>query len=89
MRKQTESVEDYLKAIYTLSENEERVSTNELAEILKIKPASVTGMLKKLAGQDAPLVDYISHRGVLLTEYGRQMALETLRPITGCWRLFW
>ena len=79
MRKQTESVEDYLKAIYTLSENEERVSTNELAEILKIKPASVTGMLKKLAGQDAPLVDYISHRGVLLTEYGRQMALETLR----------
>ena len=50
------SVEDYLKAIYDLSINGNAVSTTEISRTLKVAPASVTEMLKKLAEKG-----YISH----------------------------
>ena len=40
------SVEDYLKAIYSLSEACDADSTSAIAETLDIQPASVTGMVK-------------------------------------------
>ena len=43
------SIEDYLKAIYDLSRAEEPASTSAIAEVLDIQPASVTGMVKRLA----------------------------------------
>jgi DtxR family Mn-dependent transcriptional regulator len=43
----SQSMEDYLKAIYDLSVDHGRVTTNQLAERLDVTPASVTGMLKK------------------------------------------
>ena len=45
----SESIQNYLKAIYRLREDGPRVSTNALAERLSIAAASVTGMVKKLA----------------------------------------
>jgi DtxR family Mn-dependent transcriptional regulator len=75
----TQSIEDYLKAIYELTVNEGRASTTDLANYLKVTPASVTGMLKKLAKTDPPLVEYQKHHGVLLTEGGEKVALETIR----------
>ncbi len=69
------AMEDYLKAIYELGENE--VKTQVLAEALNISSASVTGMLKKLA--DLKLVVYEKYQGVSLSPAGRKMALETLR----------
>ena len=75
----SQSIEDYLKAVYELTQDAERASTNALAKALDIAPASVTGMLQKLAESDPPLLDYRKHRGVSLTEAGRKVALETIR----------
>ena len=75
----TDSIQDYLKSIYDLTENGRPASTNLLAARLGIKPASVTGMLQKLASQKPPLVDYHKHQGVKLTSKGRRAALEVIR----------
>lgn len=75
----TQSIEDYLKAIYELTVNEKRASTTDLANYLQVTPASVTGMLKKLAKTDPPLVKYKKHRGVMLSEDGKKIALEIIR----------
>jgi DtxR family Mn-dependent transcriptional regulator len=76
----TESVDDYLKAILELSGSEEkRVTSNALAQRLGVRAASVTGMLQKLASQRPSLVRYEKHHGVVLTGPGKKRALEVLR----------
>lgn len=76
----TESVDDYLKAILELGGPEEqRVSSNALAHKLGVRPASVTGMLQKLAAQRPSFVKYEKHHGVQLTVAGKMRALEVLR----------
>ena len=72
----SEAQEDYLKQVLLLS-GEGPVTTQALAERMGVRPASVTGMLKKLASLG--LVDYAPYRGVTLTEAGRAVALEVLR----------
>ena len=80
MRKNlTQSIEDYLKAIYELTSKEGRATTTKLAEYLDVTPASVTGMIKKLAVTNPPLLEYQKHRGVLLTQHGKEVALEIIR----------
>ena len=71
--------QDYLKAIYDLSERHGRASTSQIAEQLAIKPASVTGMLQKMAQEEPPLVTYKKHQGVTLTPEGEKAALEIVR----------
>ncbi len=75
----TDSIQDYLKSIYDLTESGHPASTNSLAARLGIKPASVTGMLQKLASVKPPLVVYHKHQGVKLTAKGRRAALEVIR----------
>jgi DtxR family Mn-dependent transcriptional regulator len=75
----TQSIQDYLKHIFELTEGGQTASTNELATRLGVKPASVTGMVQKLASAEPPLVDYQKHQGVTLTPEGEQAALEVLR----------
>jgi DtxR family Mn-dependent transcriptional regulator len=75
----TQSIEDYLKAIYELTSKEGRATTTKLAEYLAVTPASVTGMIKKLAVTSPPLLEYQKHRGVLLTKHGKEVALEIIR----------
>jgi DtxR family Mn-dependent transcriptional regulator len=75
----TQSTQDYLKHIFELTEGGESASTTDLAARLGYAPASVTGMLKKLASADQPLVVYLKHHGVRLTAEGEQAALEVLR----------
>src|SRR5580692_5972363 len=76
----TESVDNYLKAIFALGgQEEERVTSNALAERLGVAPASITNMLQKLASSSPPLVEYERHRGVRLSAAGRRRALEVLR----------
>lgn len=75
----SQSIEDYIKAVYELTRHEERASTNALAGYLGVAPASVTGMLQKLADTNPPLLDYMKHRGVQLTPEGEKVALETIR----------
>ncbi|MGD8403229.1 MAG: metal-dependent transcriptional regulator [Anaerolineales bacterium] len=75
----TQSTQDYLKHIFELTEDGIPASTNDLAERLGVKPASVTGMIQKLATTEPPLVEYQKHQGVTLTLKGEQAALEVLR----------
>lgn len=77
--KLTQSVEDYLKAVYELAFKEGRVATTHLAKHLGVSPASVTGMIKKLSETDPPYLNYQKHQGVILTEDGEKIALEILR----------
>lgn len=73
----TAPVEDYLKAIYTLARSTGAAATNEIAERLALAPASVSGMVRRLADQG--LLAYERYHGVKLTEAGRRAALRTLR----------
>ncbi len=73
------ATENYIKIIYSLSEDGLPASTNALAERLDIAPASVTGMLKRLADTTPPLVNYRKHQGVTLTADGERAALEIIR----------
>ena len=76
----TESVDNYLKAIFSLGgPGESRVTIKALAERLSVAPASVTNMLQKLAASPAPLVEYERHRGVQLSGAGKRRALEVVR----------
>jgi DtxR family transcriptional regulator, Mn-dependent transcriptional regulator len=76
----TESVDNYLKAIFSLGgPEEERVTSTALAERLGVAPASVTNMLQKLGASPTPFVEYESRRGVRLSPAGRRRALEILR----------
>jgi DtxR family Mn-dependent transcriptional regulator len=73
------SIQDYLKNIYTLTENGESATTNVLAKKLNISAPSVTGMLQKLASATPALVEYQKHQGVTLTKEGKKAALEVIR----------
>jgi DtxR family Mn-dependent transcriptional regulator len=73
----TQAVEDYLKTIYELEREQGKVATTVLAEQLGVAPASVTGMIKKLAEMD--LVAYEPYQGVVLTQTGRKIALDVIR----------
>jgi DtxR family transcriptional regulator, Mn-dependent transcriptional regulator len=73
----TVAVQDYAKAIYTLEARDGAASTNDLAALLEVRPASVSGMLRKLSALG--LVEHERYRGVRLTERGRRVALEVIR----------
>jgi len=75
----THAFEDYLKTIYELTTEQRRASTNQVARRLGVTPASVTGMLQRMAANDPPLIEYHKHHGVVLTAEGEQAALEVIR----------
>ena len=81
----TESVDNYLKAIFYLGgPGESRVTIKSLSERLCVAPASVTNMLQKLAASPVPLVEYERHRGVLLSGSGkRRSQVFQLRLLAG------
>lgn len=79
LKTMTKSAQDYLKRIYELTEDGSPASTNDLARELEIKPASVTGMIQKLAAEKPALVEYQKHQGVTLTATGKRAALEVIR----------
>ncbi|HTU13990.1 MAG TPA: metal-dependent transcriptional regulator [Solirubrobacterales bacterium] len=74
----TAAVEDYAKAIYSLTGwGPETASTNDLAERLGVKAGSVSAMIKKL--DEAGLVERVPYHGVRLTAEGTRVALGVLR----------
>lgn len=74
----TTAEENYLKAIYHLSEGGKKsVSTNDVAGEMKTKPASVTDMLRKLGEKE--MIEYRKYYGVNITDEGKRMALQTIR----------
>lgn len=69
--------ENYLKSIFSLSLQNEKVLTSNLAEKLKTKPATVSSMLKKLS--DKGFIHYEKYYGVSLTPKGMKIAVWVLR----------
>lgn len=74
----TVTEENYLKAIYKLSQQDETaVSTNAIAALLDTSAASVTEMLKRLT--DKGYTTYEKYKGVRLREAGEAIATKMLR----------
>ncbi len=73
----SQSVEDFLKAIFHLQRQTDRVATNALADALNITAPAVTDMAQRLVEEGT--VDYLKYRGVRLTDEGERVALEMLR----------
>lgn len=81
----SQSEENYLKAIFNLSQSDDRVSTNNIAEALNTKPSSVTDMMQKLS--EKGLIDYVKYQGVCLTVEGRNRAISIIRN-SRLWEVF-
>ena len=73
----TDTIQDYLRAIYQLQEKDQSISTTGLAKVLHVAPATVTAMLKRLAQMD--LVVYKPYQHVELTDSGLRAALQVIR----------
>lgn len=74
----SQAEENYLKAIFKLSEKEAKAaSTNAIAGEMQTTAASVTDMLKRLAEKN--LIDYEKYRGVQLTDDGSRVATALIR----------
>jgi DtxR family transcriptional regulator, Mn-dependent transcriptional regulator len=73
----TQSMENYLKAIFEIQEWAERASTSSIAERMGLAAPSVTAMVKKLA--ELRLVTHEPYQGVRLTRTGEMAAAEVVR----------
>jgi DtxR family Mn-dependent transcriptional regulator len=73
----TGQAEDYLKAIYEIERDGEAAATTAIAERLKIAPASVSGMIRRLGRQGLVAVE--RYRGARLTAKGKRVALQMIR----------
>jgi DtxR family transcriptional regulator, Mn-dependent transcriptional regulator len=73
----TREREDYLKTIYKLQQEGSAVRTTALAKALGVEPASVTGVVKRLA--ELNYVEHQPYKGVTLTRAGELVALEVIR----------
>jgi DtxR family Mn-dependent transcriptional regulator len=73
----TDAIQDYLREIYKLGLDGERVSVSALAAALGVSSASASAMVKKLAALD--LAEHRPYGGVALTSAGERVALEIIR----------
>jgi DtxR family transcriptional regulator, Mn-dependent transcriptional regulator len=73
----TPAVQDYLKAIHSLGGADGAVPPVDIAERLRVRAPSVTGMLKRLA--EAGWITYVSGQGAKLTETGLAEARRVVR----------
>mgnify|MGYP005932108225 CR=1 FL=1 len=81
----TSGKEDYLKAIYMISEDHELVSNKELSDMLHVSPPSVSEMITKL--QKEGYVDYTAYKGSKMTKKGRREAGKLFR-FHALWEVF-
>lgn len=76
----SETVENYLKAIFTLrkpGEEDAQVPLGDVAHAVRVTPGTATTMVKKLGA--AGLVKYERYGGVRLTARGERAAIAVLR----------
>jgi DtxR family transcriptional regulator, Mn-dependent transcriptional regulator len=75
--KTTASIEEYLEALYTLTQDGKIASTSEISRKLNVAPPSVTEMVRKLA--DGGYINYSPYQGVTLTPQGFTIAEKMTR----------
>ncbi len=75
----TKSEEDYLKALFQLlvEDNAAKVGNNQLADYLKVSPASTNNMVKKLKAKEYVISE--KYGKLDLTEDGRSIAVRLIR----------
>ena len=73
----TDGMLEYLAAIYTLAQEQDRVTTSALAEKMCVSPPAASSMLKRL--HDSGFVDRSNADGITLTEQGVLAALQLIR----------
>lgn len=71
-RSPSQSAEDYLERIDALIHEKGYARVVDIASSLKVKQASVTSMVQKLAEQG--YLEYEKYRGLILTDKGRAVA---------------
>jgi DtxR family Mn-dependent transcriptional regulator len=73
----SDAIQHYLREIYNLAREGDRVSVSAIARAQGVSDASASAMLKKLAALE--LVHHEPYKGVLLTEAGERVAVEVIR----------
>lgn len=71
------SLEDYLEAIFNLSDESEGARSKDIAEVLNVARSSVTGALQAL--REKGLANYRPYGCITLTESGQTLAAEVVR----------
>ncbi len=69
--------ENYLKAMFNLSEKSGEITVNDISKLLNIKMPTVNSMVKRLAGKG--LLNYQSYKPITLTDEGKKTALLIIR----------
>ena len=75
--KTSASIEEYLEALYNLTQDGNSATTSEISKRLNVAPPSVTEMLRKLA--DSGYINYSPYQGVTLTAKGFTLAEKMAR----------
>lgn len=75
--KLSSSLEDYIEAISELTASKGHAHSKDIAERLRVKMPSVTGVLQRLEG--LRLIVYNPHQPVTLTEVGQKIAEKIVR----------
>ncbi len=73
----SKNIEEYIKALYFITENGGVAGTNEISHYLNITPASVTEMLKKL--DEKGYIKYSPYQGAVLTNIGLKLGENMTR----------
>ena len=69
--------ENYLKALFSLSEEKGKVNISKLSQLLEVSLPTANSMMKGLKKKD--LVKYEKYKPLSLTEKGKQLAASVLR----------
>ncbi len=82
----SQAEENYIKAIYKLTINNDKgTTTNDIAREVNTKASSVTDMLKKLKKKD--VISYKPYNPISLTELGTERAIQIVRK-QRLWEVF-
>ena len=74
----TPNKEDYLKCIYEIGTEVEKISNKEIASRMQVSPPAVTEMIKRMMVSEGLLVKDKTH-GYLLTDLGSQLVSDLYR----------
>lgn len=75
--KNTLTEENYLKALFHLTQEKDFVQTNELSKLLSVKMPSVNSMMKKFAEKNWVTVE--AYKPILVTDLGKKEAALVVR----------
>ena len=73
----SQSLEDYIEAIFVIQEENQVARAKDIADRLGVRRASVTGALRVLGKKG--LVNYAPYEFITLTDHGRAVAKEVLQ----------